>query len=124
MGVCLLVNYVSRFFLRGCMGVLVWVWEFKHIRAPVQGLRGRDRRSGGHRGEAIDEASKHAPSDSPQVLLSRSHYFLSDLSGSTRSPSWVLVESTCWVGKSGRVSSYFHRGELFLFVLHEILSGK
>jgi hypothetical protein len=38
MRVRLLVNYVSTFFIRGCVGVRVWVWEFKHVRAPVQGL--------------------------------------------------------------------------------------
>ena len=83
MRVRLLVNYVSTFFIRGCVGVRVWVLEFTHVRAPVQGLRGRDRRRGGHRGEAIDEASKHASSHSPQFLMSPSHYFLSDLSGNT-----------------------------------------
>jgi len=57
--------------------------------------------------------SAHAP----QISLSLSHYFLSDLIGNVlpHSPSWGLshaVESNSCVGRSGQISFYCHREQL------------
>jgi hypothetical protein len=44
-------------------------------------------------------------------------FIVSEKMNSLKVPLRVLVDSTSWVGRSGRVTSYFHKGELVNFFL-------